>query len=639
MLWLFLPFVVILSGVVAYAADTIAKKAGRKHLRWFGLRPKTTALIVAVLSGMGISAASLAAFLVLNSSAINTIAQADQLRPQLDALKTEILGVQNDLKTAQSGRDTAQREADALREQQQAALTDLQAARSNLKDARTAQQRLQTEAAALQDKVEALTTLRTDLEARAALSRTLLTASEAAFASSQARAEALDSQVVDLNTRSALAEQEAQLAQNRAATAQIQTEEAQQQAEQAQAQADAAQVQATAAQAQAKAAQGQARVARAQVLAVAAQVQQAQAQVRQAQARVQQAGAQAKAAQAKAQQAQAQVEQTRSLAAQLGGQVRQLEADRAAATKERDAAVTARTQAETQRDATQRESARLIGERDRIANERDRVAQERNRAAAELTKAAQERQQATAERDRVRAEVTTLRTQQKQLLTANEVLSKDLATARATLGQLQDEYSSARTELSASRNTDLAFPRNDLVYAGVVPGVRNLDAFLQAAATAAQSRGAKGTPAARLNAAARTALETKLRGLNASTFVQCRAASNTVTGFPVDLTCDARPNSVLYRSGEGIRRVNLTLSADTRTLQAQISEAVQDVVLDLTTRGVPSEYINNLGLDVNEFVDLITRLNAKTGPTATLTIAARDDVRPGSRVDLYAIVP
>ena len=29
MLWLFLPFVVILSGVVAYAADTIAKKVGQ----------------------------------------------------------------------------------------------------------------------------------------------------------------------------------------------------------------------------------------------------------------------------------------------------------------------------------------------------------------------------------------------------------------------------------------------------------------------------------------------------------------------------------------------------------------------------------------------------------------------------------
>jgi len=65
-LWLFLPFVVVLSGVVAYAADTIAKKAGRKHLRWFGLRPKQTATIVAVLSGMAISAASLAAFLLLN---------------------------------------------------------------------------------------------------------------------------------------------------------------------------------------------------------------------------------------------------------------------------------------------------------------------------------------------------------------------------------------------------------------------------------------------------------------------------------------------------------------------------------------------------------------------------------------------
>ena len=73
MLWVFLAFVVLLSGVVAYAADTIARKAGRKHIRWFGLRPKTTALVVAVLSGMGISAASLTAFLLLNKKfSLNT---------------------------------------------------------------------------------------------------------------------------------------------------------------------------------------------------------------------------------------------------------------------------------------------------------------------------------------------------------------------------------------------------------------------------------------------------------------------------------------------------------------------------------------------------------------------------------------
>ncbi|MDL2345488.1 DUF3084 domain-containing protein, partial [Deinococcus sp. MIMF12] len=114
MLWLFLPFVVLLAGVVAYSADTIARKVGRKHLRLFGLRPKSTALLVAVLSGMGISAASLGAFLLLNRSAVNTIAQADQLRPQINALREEVEGVQAELGAAQRERDEARRAAEAL---------------------------------------------------------------------------------------------------------------------------------------------------------------------------------------------------------------------------------------------------------------------------------------------------------------------------------------------------------------------------------------------------------------------------------------------------------------------------------------------------------------------------------------------
>lgn len=54
---------------------------------------------------------------------------------------------------------------------------------------------------------------------------------------------------------------------------------------------------------------------------------------------------------------------------------------------------------------------------------------------------------------------------------------------------------------------------------------------------------------------------------------------------------------------------------------------------------MPSEYIANGGLDVNEFVDLLTRLSGRSGPSASVGIAAREDVRPGSRVDLYPVLP
>lgn len=590
MLWLFLPFVVILSGVVAYAADTIAKKVGRKHMRWFGLRPKTTALLVAILAGMGISAASLGAFVLLNKNAIDTIAAADQLRPQLDALRKEIRGVQGDLKAANQEKDAAQAEAKRLSDLQAQAQRDLESTRTDLKAARDAETKLKAEAATLSGKVQQLSANIKTLEGRAKANVLKLQQSETALKSSRARAQALDAQVVELNTRVALSAQETRTAQDRAQAAQVQAEQAQARARaaQAQARAQATQAQQLAAQAQAKANQ------------------QSQA-----------AQAQAKAAQQQAQAAQAQAQA-------LKGQLVGLQGSRQQAVAALRAAQQAMAQALAQQRAAQQARDRLAQERDKLAADRDKIAADRDQAAKE--------------RDRVRDDLDALQQQQLQLKSSNDALARDLAAARASLGKLQDEYSSSRAELSASRNTDLAYPKNDLVYAAVVPSVRNLDKFLIDAAGAAQAKGSRGTPAARLNADARAFLETKLRGLNAATFVQCRAAQNSAVGFPVDLSCDARANNVLYKGNQVIRRINVNLKSDPRVIQEQISELVKDTVTDITARGVPDEYIMNQGLDVTEFVNLLATLNARTGSSAVVGLAARQDVKPSSRVDLYAVV-
>ncbi len=115
MLLAFLAFVVLLAGFVAYAADNIARRAGRRHLRLFGLRPKTTALIVAVAAGMGISLASMLAFFALNRQAIRNIEQADLLRRELNTLKGDVKVVRSDLSKAQTERDAANARAEEAR--------------------------------------------------------------------------------------------------------------------------------------------------------------------------------------------------------------------------------------------------------------------------------------------------------------------------------------------------------------------------------------------------------------------------------------------------------------------------------------------------------------------------------------------
>lgn len=590
MLWLFLPFVVILSGVVAYAADTIAKKVGRKHIRWFGMRPKTTALLVAVLSGMGISAASLAAFLGLNRNAVHTIAQADQLRPQIDALRAEVKTVQKDLTAVQDERDRARQDALKLAGERSEAMTALNTAQTSLASAqadlgkaRQTQQTLEQQQQALQEKIRNLTALQTALEKKAQAAQDQMKTAEAALRDSRDRAQALKDQLLTLQTRSAQAILEGQRAQKRSEEAQAKAEQV---SREAQATVKLAQVQAAQAKANAERAQNQARVARE---AAQKQIKALNTQL----STLRQASQNAQAAR--------------------DGAV----AARDAAEEARDAAVTARQQAVAQQAAAQQERDRLVGQRDQLVKQRD---------------------QAMKDRDQVQASLVNLKKQQLQLQSRNAEIARQLDVARASLAQLKDDFNIARAELNVTRNAELAYQKNDLVYAALVPSVRNLNTFLDFADQAARAHGARGNDqggAVRLNTTSRTSLETKLRGLNTSSFVLCRATQNSAVGFPVDLTCDARANNVLFRAGQAIRSAPVTI--DGKTTQAQITEIVQDAVLELTARGVPSDYINNQGLDVAQFADLLSKLSNRSGKVV-VSVAARDDVKPASRVDLYAQV-
>ncbi len=108
MLWLFLIFIVLLAGFIAYAGDEVGRRVGRKHFRLFGLRPKTTALIYAIASGMLISLVSVLGFALLNQKAIRDISQADALRLEVQQLKTEVEPLQKNIALQQKALETSQ---------------------------------------------------------------------------------------------------------------------------------------------------------------------------------------------------------------------------------------------------------------------------------------------------------------------------------------------------------------------------------------------------------------------------------------------------------------------------------------------------------------------------------------------------
>ena len=89
-LWSLVAGLVLVAAVVAYAGDVVGRRVGRSHWRLFGLRPRATALLIAVLTGVLIALLAVAAFFFLASDARKTILEAEQVREERNQLREEV---------------------------------------------------------------------------------------------------------------------------------------------------------------------------------------------------------------------------------------------------------------------------------------------------------------------------------------------------------------------------------------------------------------------------------------------------------------------------------------------------------------------------------------------------------------------
>ncbi|RTG97574.1 DUF3084 domain-containing protein [Thermus scotoductus] len=165
--WALLILILLLAALVAYLGDRVAKWAGKRHYRLFGLRPRQTATLVAVLAGVGIALLSYLGFLLVFQEAREVILQAQAIRAERDQLRRErqVLLEAKAAMEAEASRTLA--ELNVLREERK----DLSRA---LEQANQVRKRLEEEAKALASQVQALGRERATLEAeRQVLARLL----------------------------------------------------------------------------------------------------------------------------------------------------------------------------------------------------------------------------------------------------------------------------------------------------------------------------------------------------------------------------------------------------------------------------------------------------------------------------------
>jgi uncharacterized protein (DUF3084 family) len=173
--WALLVLILLLSALVAYLGDRVAKWAGKRHFRFLGLRPRQTATLVAVMTGVGIALFSYLGFLLVFREARETILEAQAVREERDRLKGE--------------REALLRAKEAMEAEAARALSELNALRAErkellkaLEEAEALKGRLMAEARDLQAQVAALGKEKARLEEEKTRLAALLSEREAPLA-------------------------------------------------------------------------------------------------------------------------------------------------------------------------------------------------------------------------------------------------------------------------------------------------------------------------------------------------------------------------------------------------------------------------------------------------------------------------
>lgn len=135
----FVLYMLAVSGLIAVVGDRVGYRIGKKRLTWFNLRPRHTAVLVAILTGMIISGLTLASLLLINRTLANALFNYERIVSYYtlyaDAYSKKVEELEETLNGVTIQRSDAQERLAQLQEQLQELeedKTDLEAEKATL---------------------------------------------------------------------------------------------------------------------------------------------------------------------------------------------------------------------------------------------------------------------------------------------------------------------------------------------------------------------------------------------------------------------------------------------------------------------------------------------------------------------------
>lgn len=143
--------ILILGGLLAALGDRLGSKIGKKKLRLFNLRPRQTAVVVTIVTGIAIAASTLALLFGLSKSLRQGVFDLDNL---LNERRDAIKELEENLKKAKEGKNTIEKELEIAQTKQTAVQKRLSKLNQDFKQSRSQFDQVSSQ----------LTTLRSDIQ-------------------------------------------------------------------------------------------------------------------------------------------------------------------------------------------------------------------------------------------------------------------------------------------------------------------------------------------------------------------------------------------------------------------------------------------------------------------------------------------
>jgi peptidoglycan hydrolase CwlO-like protein len=151
MIWFILLLsVAILGGIIAYAGDVVGRRVGRKHLRLFGLRPKTTGLVFAVGSGVLVAFLTVGTVALIARDTLENVSRAQEIRSERDQIKRDLESLNTEYTDTQGKLELASQKQTQLEQQLLGSLENLRGKQRELEATADLKGRLNDKAASLE---------------------------------------------------------------------------------------------------------------------------------------------------------------------------------------------------------------------------------------------------------------------------------------------------------------------------------------------------------------------------------------------------------------------------------------------------------------------------------------------------------